>query len=429
MAGALGEMWFPNSGMAAQSHLSSIKTVKKQEERKMEIRNRIKKHLDTLCKEIGARPTGSGENNRAVEYACEEFARAGLKVSKQEFDCMDWIIHTSDTERGAKLTVGDKSIPTVPAPYSLPCSVNGELICVHSLDELRTAPIAGKIVLLCDGLASEPLMPKSFVFWNPDEHKEIISLLEQGGVLAVLTVSLSPECFVPVIEDGDFEVPCAIVLPESLPQLLSGASAALILDTERRPAKAANVLATYGSGSQKVCFSAHIDTKPETPGALDNASGVAVLLALAAELSGRELPFRVEFVLFNGEDYYSTPGEMAYMASYLSSPAEYMYAFNLDGVGAKGQNIAYSFYECPEKLMNNISEAGAKTGGGSFEQIEPWPQGDHTLFAVSGVPAVSVTSSGIFELVESVIHTDADKVELLDIEKLELLVKFLLGCL
>lgn len=44
-------------------------------------------------------------------------------------------------------------------------------------------------------------------------------------------------------------------------------------------------------------------------------------------------PYRLEFVLFNGEDYYSTPGEMAYLASHLSRPEDYVCAFNVDGAG------------------------------------------------------------------------------------------------
>ena len=263
----------------------------------MEIRKRIERHLNVLCNEIGARPTGSKANQAAVEYVCEEFKRAGLSVLKQEFDCMDW------SEAGGTLTIEGQDILTAPAPYSLPCNVQGELICIHTLEELRITPISGKIVLLCDSLAAEPLMPKSFIFWNPEEHKETIALLERGGAQAVLTVSLSPECFVPIIEDGDFEIPCAMVLPGILPLLSSGLSATLSLNTKRRPARAANVLATHGKGEHKICMSAHIDTKPGTPGALDNASGVAVLLALAEELSGRELPYQIEFVLFNGEDY------------------------------------------------------------------------------------------------------------------------------
>ncbi|MBU3874930.1 M28 family peptidase [Faecalicatena sp. AGMB00832] len=385
------------------------------------MKKRMEAYLRVLCEEIGARPTGSEANRTAVEYVCEELKRSGLRISKQEFDCMDW-----SKEEGT-LTVEKHKIPIAPAPYSLPCDLQGELICVHSLEELRTAPISGKIVVLCDALASEPLMPKSFIFWNPDEHKEIISLLENSGVKAVLTVSLSKECLLPVIEDGDFTVPCAMVLPEHVPLLCTGSLASLTLNTVRRPAKAANILAAYGSGKQKICLSAHIDTQPGTPGALDNASGVAVLLAVAAKLSGRELPCQIEFVLFNGEDYYSTPGEMLYLNTSLTHPDEYLCAFNIDGAGVKGKHTAYSFYECPQNLMESLTDLALKTG--DFEQIEPWPQGDHTLFSFSGIPAIAITSEGIFELTDHVLHTESDTLEWIDREKLEVLVDFLLDAI
>lgn len=389
----------------------------------MSMKEKIKQHLEILCKEIGSRPTGSQANLAAVEYACKEFETYGLCVQRQNFDCMDW------TQSSCTLTIYDKEIPILPAPYSIACDVNGKLICVNSLDELRCAQITGKIVLLCGALASEPLMPKSFIFWNPDWHKETISLLEQGNPLAVLTVSLSSDHFVPVIEDGDFDLPCGIIMPESIPTFYDDAWAVLKINTVRKPVTAANVIATHGSGESKVCFSAHIDTKEGTCGALDNASGVAVLLALASELQNMAYPYRIEFVLFNGEDYYSNPGEMTYLASHLSHPEEYICAYNIDGVGLTGQNLSYSFYGCSEKLISSISYSAARMDGDGVEEIEPWPQGDHMLFSFSGVPTVAITSCGIFELVDCILHTASDTLEVLDIKKLELLVNFLLSLL
>lgn len=384
----------------------------------MQVKEHIEQHLKVLCEEIGARPTGSEPNLAAVEYACKEFEKQGLQVQRQSFPCMDW------TSGACSLAVDGKELPVRPAPYSLACDVQGKAICLHSLEDLRRAQIGGKIVLLCDVLASEPLMPKSFVFWNPDEHKEIISLLETGKPLAVLTTSLSPESFIPAIEDGDFEIPCGMVLPDSIGAFYDGADAVLKINAQRTPAAASNVIASYGKGIKKVCFSAHIDTKEGTPGALDNASGVAVLLALAAELAGRKFPCQIEFVLFNGEDYYSNPGETAYLASQLSKPGEFVCAYNLDGVGVKNQKLSYSFYECPEKLACTIGGLAARYS--ALEKIEPWPQGDHMLFASSGVPAIAITSYGIFGLVESVLHTPDDTLEMVDAEKLEMLVSFLL---
>lgn len=377
----------------------------------------ITRYLHKLCKEIGPRPTGSEANRAAVEFACTEFEACGLSVERQEFDCMDWQNH------GGTLMVDGQSATIAPAPYSLPCSVQAELICIRSVKQLRKADLTGKIVVLYEELCQEPLMPKSFMFWNPEEHQEIIALLERGKPCAVITASLDPNEFVPVIEDGDFVIPCAVAAQSSLPLLLSGETAELTLRTDRRSARAANVIATYSDGPRKVCFSAHIDTAAGTPGALDNTSGVAVLLALAASLRGNEYPYRIEFVLFNGEDYYSNAGEMVYLRSSLATPGEYICAFNVDGVGLRGSNISYSFYECPANLEETVTTLSRQTP--EFERIDPWPQGDHTLFAVSGVPAIAVTSSNIFELVKSVLHTENDTIELVDIDKLERLVNFL----
>ena len=113
----------------------------------METRENIERHLNVLCKEIRARPTGSEANHTAVEYACREFERAGLDVLRQEFDCMDWV------DNGGILTVGGKAVPMAAAPYSLPCSVQGELLCIRSLEELRSldyAAITNKLLALHD---------------------------------------------------------------------------------------------------------------------------------------------------------------------------------------------------------------------------------------------------------------------------------------
>lgn len=387
----------------------------------MDLNQKIEQYLKVFCEEIGARPTGSRPNAAAVDFACREFEKYGYEVIRQPFNCMDW------SEGACSLTVCGCDIPVRPAPYACACDVKGALMCIPSLSALREARITGKIVVLTEELASEPLMPKNFIFWNPASHQETISLLEKGRPLAVLTVSLSRETYVPVIEDGDFDLPCAVLLPESLAALHNGAQAALKINADRRPVTAANVIASNGRGDTKVCLSAHIDTKAGTPGALDNASGAAVLLALASELSNRALPYRVEFVLFNGEDYYCVPGEMTYVASSLSRPAEYICAYNIDGAGLAGQNLCYSFYGCDEKFVRRFREQAEACG--KMTEADPWPQGDHTLFTYAGVPAVAVTSCGIFELSETVLHTAADTLNLVDVQKLAALVRFLCGVL
>lgn len=386
------------------------------------IHDLLTQHLTQLCEGIGSRPTGSAPNKAATQYAAKVFRDLGLNATLQPFPCMDW------KNEGAQLVVDGQEVQAIAAEYSLPCDVAGELVLVKNIAELKKASLENKICVMHGDLCKEPLMPKSFTFWNPEEHQEIIRQLEVKKPLAVITVSFLPDIAVSIIQDGDFIVPCAAVKGNLLEALKkSKGNTTLRLMTERRPSVASNVIATFGEGKPRISFSAHIDTKPGTPGALDNGSGVAVLLTLASQIIGKAHPYSIVFTLFNGEDYYSTPGETAYMQTYLQSPGEYVYAFNVDGVGMKESNTSYSFYECPSEMEAKIREIARAYQG--VEQIEPWPMGDHMMFAMSGVPAIAITSSEIFSLVETVLHTQEDTLAHIDMAKLEQTVGFLMDCI
>ena len=115
------------------------------------------------------------------------------------------------------------------------------------------------------------------------------------------------------------------------------------------------------------------------------------------------------------------------MSSYLQRPEEYVCAFNVDGLGMRDSKTSYSFYECDEALEQRIVSVAQDFS--DVEKIDPWPMGDHMLFASSGVPAVAVTASDIFTLMESVMHTPADNLSIVDIDKIEETVRFLRSCI
>lgn len=383
----------------------------------MEInKNSLVRHMEKLCQEIGPRATGSAGNRAAVDYAAETFRSLGYHVQLQEFPCMDW------QNDGAELIVDGCSVEVEAAEYALPCDVRGELVCIQTLQELQTADLTDKICVLYGDLCKEPLMPKSMTFWNPEEHQAIIRELEQKQPLAVITVSFLADVPVPIIQDGDFNVPCGTVKGKFLSLLLNKKQASLRLLTERRPAVSANIIATYGTGT-KLAYSAHIDTKPTTPGALDNGTGVAVLLTLAEQLIQKPLENQLEFILFNGEDYYSMPGEMTFMEHSLKQPAEYALAFNVDGAGMQNSSISYSLYECSEPLTAQLDTFALKYP--TVEKVEPWPMGDHMLFAGAGIPAVAIASTQMYLLMEAVMHTPKDNLSIVDFQRLEEAVQFL----
>lgn len=63
-----------------------------------------------------------------------------------------------------------------------------------------------------------------------------------------------------------------------------------------------NVLATKGKGTPDLIIGAHYDTVPGSPGADDNASGVAALLEIAREFSSVPVNSTMQFVAYDREE-------------------------------------------------------------------------------------------------------------------------------
>jgi len=75
------------------------------------------------------------------------------------------------------------------SPYSLGCHVRAPLQVASTLDELEKATVDGGVLLLRGELTKGQLMPKNFPFYNPDEHKRIIGLLESKRPAAIVAAT------------------------------------------------------------------------------------------------------------------------------------------------------------------------------------------------------------------------------------------------
>ena len=387
----------------------------------------IEKTLKELCVNIGERPLGSSNNQRAQAYIGSLFQKHGYEVEYQGFDCMDWKGHD------ISLRIGEQSVPTVISPYSLHCDVKAESVSVGSIAELEACDIKGKVAVLHGELTREAIMPKNFKFWNPEEHQRIVHLLESKRPAALVTISFNEELATPIFEDGDFDIPTAVVSKKNGELLLrSPGTIFLKIVGERCPSRGANVIARKlgKAGGKKIVFSAHMDTKPGTPGALDNASGIASLLTLSLLLESRQFDFGLEFVAFNGEDYYSNAGEIAYLEGYQHEFQNILLNVNCDGVGLKDSKIGISYMECPDSIISLCERT--RSNFDRVEVIDPWYQGDHMLFVMKQVPALTVTSPDAIPLVDTVIHTERDTIDLIDptsiLQTAEFLAQVVEGC-
>ena len=159
-----------------------------------------------------------------------------------------------------------------------------------------------------------------------------------------------------------------------------------------------------------------MDAKDDTPGALDNAAGVIVLLLLAELLKDYDGEMGIELVPFNGEDHYSAAGEIAYLKANEGRLNEILLNINIDAAGYHGKKNVYSLYESSEELASLIRDTFAANK--TLAKGEPWYQGDHMVFAMQGVPALAITSEGFMEIETKFAHTPADRPELVDCAQL-----------
>jgi len=352
-----------------------------------------------------------------TDFFAETVAAWGFEVERQPFDCMDW------TSEGAALTAGGTRFEVSASPYTLGCRVDAPLAAISTVEELEAAQVAGAILLLRGEIAAGQLMPKNFPYYNPDEHKRIVRALEVGKPAAIVAATTRDPQMVgavypfPLIEDGDFDIPSVYMTEDEGSRLAAhaGSRASLEIRAERRPATGCNVSACKGV-ERRVVILAHVDAKRDTPGALDDASGIVVLLLLAELLADYAGNLGIEILAMNGEDYYSAPGEQEYFRRNAGRMAEIVLAANLDGAGYRRGGTAYSLYGCSEELAGAIRRVFSAHQ--CLVEGEAWYQGDHSAFMMYGTPALAITSELGGELSAEIAHTPRYRPEIVDPGKL-----------
>lgn len=410
-----------------------------------DLERRVRRDLQELTETIGPRPTGSAGNRQAARYLKERFAESGLQLESQEFAALDW------APGSCRLTAGGQEITAQINPYSPPCAARAQGQLFRSLEELEAAPELREVIAVLDGeFVAEQIMPMNFPFYNPDEHLRLNRVLEEKRPQAVIAVGQEGHRGEPLFADGDLQIPTVTVTRaegEKLRRSIhrgtkhaaqTGQKGAIELeiDSTTEKSRGENVLARLNPGAaSKVTVVAHFDTWFDTPGAMDNAVGAAVLIGLAQLLTGPaqeggqeagQAPghrpehgsavgispdLEVELFANNGEDYYSSAGMLAYLERSMDAGRTRL-AVNIDGIGFSGRDTGLSLYECPARISQIIGET--RRPYPRIAEMEPWPEGDHSVFIMQGIPAMALTTFGIHDLMHVYHHTPADRAENID---------------
>jgi aminopeptidase YwaD len=206
-------------------------------------------YLKKFCEEIPERCVGSEGNRMASHFFRDEISSFGWDTEMAEFDVIDW------KDGGAILQSEGTHFEVFVSPYSLGCAVKAPLNIASTIEELEQCDVAEKVVLLHGEIAKEQIMPKNFAFYNPEEHKKIISLLETKQPSAIITATGRNPALAggvypfPMIEDGDFDIPSVYMTEEEGKRLVDYRGKPVVLNSlsQRIPARGYNVIARKGN--------------------------------------------------------------------------------------------------------------------------------------------------------------------------------------
>lgn len=383
----------------------------------------ISKVFEIITKE---RAVGTAANDEIVNFLENKFKYMNYSIKSLPFECTVW-------EKAKSTLISRNHLFQVePSPFSEPFKGSGKLIMVKTVKELEDIDCNDVILVLSGKLTESPLQPKDYPFYYPKEHKYLISLLERKKPKAIIAVTgknpLSGQNPFPIFEDGNFLIPSTNINDQTLSKIeaagLLGEVVNLTIDSHKRLSKSRQIVALKKATKSmgKIVIGAHMDTKYNTPGALDNASGVAVLLQMAEVL--KSTAYDIEIVPFNSEEFYGACGEMEYLKLIDNEKDRIKLMINIDSPCHKGAQTAISFHN----LSNNISEIINCTIGKSEEIVKgrKWYAGDHAPFIFRGIPCLVVTSSDLFSGGLEYTHTSKDTLDTIDFDMIGHIVRYII---
>ena len=379
------------------------------------------KHIEKLAVEIGARPGGSPEDQRAAEYIQQYFEELGLDTSVQEFE-----IKTGYTVNQSLDIIQPYSEPVSCEGMSMigqtgPDGVEGELIHIETTDEEYLTPeITGKIVIT-NGLKRKniekvaALKPLGFIFienYPKIPHKHFWGNFPQNK------------------EYGNFPS-VRISFEDGLKLLKKRATRAkIVVEVERGTKKTQNIVAELKGTTHPdeiILVGGHYDTVPDVRGASDNAGGTSLTLELARVFKEKGSKRTLRFIAWGSEEM-GLDGSNLYAKNLKKDDKEAkekdneakteldktLLAVNLDVHGAWIGTNAASVLGTP--LLTHSIKLLSKEIGTVYDVKETVYSSDGTPLSAVGVPSASFSRrSGI----DIMMHSAEDIIEYISPKALE----------
>jgi aminopeptidase YwaD len=356
-------------------------------------------HVRYIADQIGPRIFGTAPEKKTAKYVLSKFEEYGVNARIETFGVTGFV------PKGTKLEIVkpmQREINCVPLMYSdvtPPDGIVGQLACVNVETDakLRHKDIANKIVL---------------VRAPPDHlltYRETADKVAKHGAAGIIFFSREGSATSFSLNPNETSrVPSISISSEDGQNLLMHLAAErevivkLQVTATKDKVESCNVIGGIKGTTlpqQKIVLSAHQDSVINSPGANDDASGVAAVLELARIMAEKKPKRTIAFIVFGAEEPYPYYfGSWSYVQKHKDELTNIISVLNFDmiGVGAKIDNrpCLKTTAVCQGKnlktagwLENYILQKGKELGY-EFHPLEALGYSDQVPFLFNNVPAV-----------------------------------------
>lgn len=363
----------------------------------------VKRVVQQLCSpEFHGRGYVNGGDSIAAEYIASEFQKAGLhNLTPNYFQCFSFPVNTFPGKAdfsvdGRKLIVGKDIIVD-------PASPSYEGLLKYTILPASTILDADKVIeKLQQAMSGEIFNCIAIDYRNvhPDTFK-IIKDFQYELVQFVPVIIITDKKFVWSVAEKQLTNPIFELQSDIADGTPIQVNLNAVLKKEHRAKNVIGYLPAEKSTKKTIVFTAHYDhlgrLGQETyfPGANDNASGTAMLIALANYFRQHRVDYNLLFIAFAGEEI-GLLGSKYYVENPVKSLKDISFLLNLDifGSGEDGITVVNgSIFLEHFDLLTDINEekqllTQIKSRGYAANS-------DHYWFTDAGVPSFFIYTMGL----------------------------------
>lgn len=314
---------------------------------------------------FGARVAGTPATEKASNYLLQEYRKAGYLAEIQTFSYPKFV------DLGSNLTIDGKVITGKALNGSQSGKLTAPLVTVPNFGrkaDYANVNVTGKVAIVKRGEI---------------RFLEKAQSAANAGAVALVVVNTKPGNLFGTL-GGDVKIPVLALTDEAGKSLLNANQSPrqvnLVVNTRQGNITGRNVIARLPGVTQpKVILGGHYDSVVGSPGANDNASGTAVVLAIARKAAKTPLARQAWFMAFDGEED-GLHGSKAFVSSAKPELLQGLKGMlNFDMVGVNDRLLVggtQSLTKLAKSTNPEITTFGGR--GGS----------DHASFANAGVPVL-----------------------------------------